>query len=274
MPLILDGRRASKELKERIKNNILKMPSPPILAILTDEIESPYIKMVEKAGEETGISCRKLFLSKPVKERELLDLLDRLNGEREICGIFIDFNLRRINNLRHRISPFKDIGCISPMNIGRFIAGNPLFYPSLPFGILKLLEYYGIDVKGLDTVIIGRSERVGKPIGIGLLNHNATVTICHTKSRNLEDKIRRAQLLISAAGKANLIRGDMIREGAIVVDVGINRLENGRVVGDVDYESVKSKVYAITPVPGGVGPMNTAMLFYNTMLAAGGKKEL
>jgi methylenetetrahydrofolate dehydrogenase (NADP+)/methenyltetrahydrofolate cyclohydrolase len=273
MPLIMDGRIASRSIREKIKEAISNIQPPPTLAIITeDSIYNPYINVIEKGCKEVGIICKKFFISKDAEENALINSIDELNKDKDISGIIINFNLLNyinLNSIKRAILPSKDVGCISPLNIGRFISGNPLVYPPVPFGIIKLLDYYGIDVKGMNTVVVGRSNRIGKPIGICLLNKNATVTICHTKTYHIYDKTRDAQLLISATGQENMIKDNMIRDGVIIVDVGMNKLEDGRIVGDVDYESVISKVSAITPVPGGVGPMNITIILYNTLISAG-----
>ncbi|MEK7689339.1 MAG: bifunctional 5,10-methylenetetrahydrofolate dehydrogenase/5,10-methenyltetrahydrofolate cyclohydrolase, partial [Deltaproteobacteria bacterium] len=194
-----------------------------------------------------------------------------LNNDPKVHGILVQLPLPKHLDeelILEAISPEKDVDGFHPFNIGRLVAGKPLFQPCTPLGIMKLLEDSGIDVSGKDAVVVGRSNIVGKPIAIMLLQKNATVTICHSKTINLQEKIKRADILIAAIGKPHMIKGEWIKQGAVVIDVGINRLDNGKLAGDVEYEEAFKRTSFITPVPGGVGPMTIAMLMYNTVEAA------
>ncbi len=209
-------------------------------------------------------------------ESELLALIDRLNKNPKISGILVQLPLPEgldEEKVINRIDPKKDVDAFHPINVGKIMIGNYDFVPCTPAGIMELIKESGIDICGRECVVVGRSNIVGKPMSMLLLHANGTVTVCHSRTKNLAEKTKNADILVAAVGIPNFITGDMIKEGAVVIDVGINRLENGKLTGDVDFESAVEKASAITPVPGGVGPMTIAMLMKNTLKAAVINKE-
>ena len=225
----------------------------------------------KKACEEIGIYSEEYALDKDTSEEELLKLIDELNAKPEISGILVQLPLPRgINeeSVINRINPQKDVDAFHPVNVGKIMTGNFDFLPCTPAGVMELIKESGIDVDGKECVIVGRSNIVGKPMSMLLLHKNGTVTICHSHTENLAEKTKNADILVAAVGKPNFITGDMIKEGAVVIDVGINRMPDKKLVGDVEFESASKKASAITPVPGGVGPMTIAMLMKNTLKAA------
>lgn len=218
-----------------------------------------------------GIHSEEYALNAQTSEAELLDLIERLNGKNNISGILVQLPLpRHINEetIINAINPQKDVDAFHPVNVGKIMIGNYDFVPCTPAGVMELIAESGIDVCGKECVIVGRSNIVGKPQAMLLLHQNGTVTICHSKTKDLAEKTKRADILVAAVGVPELITGDMIKEGAVVIDVGMNRMENKKLVGDVHFESAEKIAGAITPVPGGVGPMTIAMLMKNTVKAA------
>jgi len=230
-----------------------------------------YVRNKGKACEEVGIKSFQHTLPAETTEEDLLKLIDSLNRAKEVHGILVQLPLPfHINETKviEAISPAKDVDGFHPYNLGRLVTGNPLLQPCTPYGVIKMLKAAAIDVSGKEAVIVGRSNIVGKPMALMLLKRNATVTVCHSRTRNIEEKIKRGDIVVAALGKPEFLKGEWIKSGAVVIDVGINRLPDGRLVGDVEFESAAQRASWITPVPGGVGPMTIAMLLHNTVDAA------
>ncbi len=275
MAIILDGKKTSAELRMEIKEKALELkqargivPGLAVILVGDDPASRIYVNNKEKACEAAGFLSREYNLPGDTKSEDISDLIRSLNKDSQIHGILIQLPLPahiRPEPLIELVDPKKDVDGFHPYNIGQLFLGNPYHRPCTPSGIVEILKRYKIEVSGKEAVIVGRSNIVGKPLALMLLGLNATVTICHTKTRDLAEVTRRADILIAAAGKAGMIRGDMVKEGAVVVDVGVNRLGDGRVVGDVNFAEVSPKASYITPVPGGVGPMTIAMLLKNTL---------
>lgn len=274
---ILDGKAVSKKIREEIRKEVERLKDegiqPGLAVVLVGENPASmiYVRNKGEACRAAGMHSEEHKLPDSISETELLKLIDRLNRDPRIHGILVQLPLpAHINKdlVLKSILPDKDVDGFHEINMGRLLIGMEGLIPCTPLGIIKLLEHYNIDVAGKFAVVVGRSSIVGKPVALMLLQRNATVTICHTKTKNLEEICRMADILIAAAGRPLMITGDMIKDGAVVVDVGINRLETGKLAGDVDFESASKRAGWITPVPGGVGPMTIAMLLYNTVKAA------
>ena len=230
-----------------------------------------YVRNKHKACIDAGINSYEINLPDSTTEDELLAKIDELNNNPEVDGILVQLPLpKHINEdeVIKRISPDKDVDGFHPYNVGRMTSGLPTFLPCTPHGIMKLLEFYNVDICGKNCVVIGRSNIVGKPISLLLLAENGTVTVCHSKTQNLKEITSKADILVVAIGRANFVSADMVKEGAVVIDVGINRGEDGKLYGDVDFENVSQIASKITPVPGGVGPMTITMLLKNTVDSA------
>lgn len=282
MAKILNGKEVSQRIKDELKIENEKLKAEGInagLAVILvgdDPASRVYVNNKKKACAEIGIYSEEYTLPKDTSEEELLALIDRLNGASEISGILVQLPLPKgldEEKVINRINPKKDVDAFHPANVGKIMIGNYDFVPCTPAGITELIKESGIDICGKECVIVGRSNIVGKPMSMLLLHANGTVTVCHSRTQNLAKKTRRADILVAAVGIPGFITGDMVKEGAVVIDVGINRLENGKLTGDVDFESAEKRASAITPVPGGVGPMTIAMLMKNTLKAAIINKE-
>ena len=281
MAILIDGKQASREIRDALQAEAAKLKAssgtvPGLAVILVGENPASriYVGSKEKACQEAGFLSRVYRLPAETAERDVLKRIRMLNDDRKIHGILVQLPLPahiRAEAVIEAIDPRKDVDGFHPYNIGRLFSGNPLHRACTPSGILTLLDRYGIAAEGKEAVIVGRSNIVGKPLALMLLSRNATVTVCHTRTKNLPEVTRRAELLVAAAGKAEMIQADMVREGAVVIDVGVNRRADGRLVGDVAFAGVAEKASHITPVPGGVGPMTIAMLLKNTLRAAGFK---
>lgn len=235
-----------------------------------------YVNNKKKACTDLGIYSEEYALSAETSEADLLKLIDELNAKSEISGILVQLPLpKHINeeNVINRINPKKDVDAFHPVNVGKIMQGNYDFVPCTPAGVMELIAESGIDVTGKECVVVGRSNIVGKPMSMLLLHKNGTVTICHSRTKDLAEKTKNADILVAAVGIPEFIKGDMIKEGAVVIDVGINRVADKKLVGDVEFESAEKIASAITPVPGGVGPMTIAMLMKNTVKAAIINKE-
>jgi len=274
---IMDGKAVARSIREGLKEEIegLKKKGihPGLAVVLVGENPASmvYVKNKGEACRSAGIYSEEHKLPEEMKEADLLRLIDQLNKDPRIHGILVQLPLpAHINKDRilASVSPEKDVDGFHEINMGRLLIGQEGLVPCTPLGIMKLLEHYHIPVEGRFAVVVGRSNIVGKPVALMLLQRNATVTICHTRTKNMGEVCRMADILIAAAGRPGMITADMIREGAVVVDVGINRLDTGKLTGDVDFESASKRAGWITPVPGGVGPMTIAMLLYNTVKAA------
>ena len=284
MAQIIDGKEVSQHIRKEVADEVLKLKeergiTPGLAAVLVGDNPASqiYVRNKRKACEEAGIYSEEYRLAEETTEEELLSLIIKLNEDKRIHGILVQLPLpKQINETKilRAVSPFKDIDGFHPENVGFLVEGNPRFIPCTPHGIIKLLDYYRIEIQGKEAVVVGRSNIVGKPVSLLLLHRHATVTICHSRTRPLEEVTRRADILVAAIGRAKFITGNMVKEGVAVIDVGINRLDDGKLVGDVDFESVREKASYITPVPGGVGPMTIAMLLWNTLSSAKNFNEL
>ena len=277
MAKLLMGKEVSARIKAELKTeveNLKKEGINPGLAVIIvgeDPASQVYVRNKERACEECGIYSEKYALTAETTQEELLKLIDELNNKSSISGILVQLPVPKHideKTIINAIAPNKDVDAFHPVNVGKIMVGNYDFVPCTPAGVMELIKESGIDVSGKECVIVGRSNIVGKPQAMLLLHQNGTVTICHSKTKNLAEKTKNADILVAAVGIPNYIKGDMIKEGAVVIDVGINRLENKKLCGDVEFESAEKVAGAITPVPGGVGPMTIAMLMKNTVKAA------
>ena len=270
---ILDGKKMSAEIRAAIKEKVVLLkekgivPGLAVILVGDNPASKVYVGQKEKGCLEAGFASFLHRMPETTSQEELLALIDKLNADKTVHGILVQLPLPRQidpDTVLAAIRPEKDVDGFHPVNIGRLVAGLPASEPCTPKGILRLLKSTGIPLAGKEAVVIGRSNIVGKPVALMLLAESATVTICHSKTADLAEHARRADILVAAIGKPRFVTADMVKEGAVVIDVGINRLEEG-LVGDVDYEPVAEKASWITPVPGGVGPMTIAMLLENTL---------
>ena len=276
MAIIIDGKELAKKIRanlkiecEELKNKQIN-PKLAVIMVGDDPASKVYVRNKSKVCEDVGIEYKEYLLSSTTTQKELIELIEKLNQDKTINGILLQSPIPAnldINEAFRTISPQKDVDGFNPVNVGKLVFGQDGFVPCTPLGIMKMFEEYNIDLTGKNVVILGRSNIVGKPLMHCCLNKNATVTVCHSKTQNLAQKAKEADILISAIGKAQFVTADMVKENAVVIDVGINRLENGKITGDVDFENVKEKASYITPVPGGVGPMTIAMLMNNVIKA-------
>jgi methylenetetrahydrofolate dehydrogenase (NADP+)/methenyltetrahydrofolate cyclohydrolase len=278
MAVIIDGNKIAQEIRDSIrteaatlKQNKGIIPGLAVIMVGEDPASKVYVGRKAKACAEAGFLSRQHPLPADTTEASLLQLINELNADSLIHGILVQLPLpKHINtdNVIAAIDPRKDVDGFHPYNAGCLFSGSPLFVPCTPRGIMELISRAGISLPGKEAVVVGRSNIVGKPMALLLLAQHATVTICHSKTKDLTDVTSRAHILIAAVGKPQMIRADMVKKGAAVIDVGVNRLVNGKLVGDVAFEEVAAKASYITPVPGGVGPMTIAMLMKNTLDAA------
>ena len=277
MAIILDGKETAKKTRENLKGKVAELkernikPKLAVIMVGDDNASKIYVRNKSKACEELGIDYEEINMGEDTTQEQLLDTIKKLNNRNDIHGILLQSPVPKgldINEAFRTIIPEEDVDGFNPINVGKLALGQETFVSCTPFGIIKLLEEYNIPIEGKNAVIIGRSNIVGKPMLHCLLNKNATVTICHSKTKNLEEITRKADILIVAIGKTKFVTQDMVKPGAVVVDVGINRNEQGKVCGDVDFENVEKIASYITPVPGGVGPMTIAMLMTNVIKAA------
>ncbi len=271
---LIDGKalatRMRTQLREKIENSEI-CPGLAVVLVGCDPASQIYVRNKIKACAEVGITSYSYELPETATQQEVEDLLDKLAKDDKIHGILLQLPLPKGLNAEAAMAriPFeKDVDGFSAENLGLLTLNKPKLVACTPLGVMKMLEAEGIDLTGKNAVVIGRSDTVGKPMALLLLNANATVTICHSKTQNLKEICQKADVLVAAIGRAKFVTADMVKEGAVVVDVGINRDENGKICGDVDFENVKEKTSFITPVPGGVGPMTITMLMYNTCVAA------
>lgn len=274
---ILDGKKVSAKVREDLKlevDNLKKEGIKPKLAVImvgNDLASKVYVRNKNKACEEIGIEYEEFLLGEETTMEELLNVIDNLNKNQHIDGILLQSPIPKhldINKAFRAILPEKDVDGFHPINAGKLSIGEKCFVPCTPHGVVKIIEEYNIETEGKNVVIVGRSNIVGKPLIQCMLQKNATVTVCHSKTRNLEEFTKKADILIVAIGKQKFITENMVKEGAVVIDIGINRNEEGKLVGDVDFDNVSKKASYITPVPGGVGPMTVAMLMENVVEAA------
>ena len=277
MANILSGKEVSARVKSELKKEVEAlaakgtMPGLAVVIVGDDSASKVYVANKEKACAELGMYSEKYALPAETTEEELLALIEKLNNDDNIHGILVQLPLPKhlddktiINNIR----PEKDVDAFHPTNVGRIMIGDFDFVPCTPAGIMELIHESGVEVEGKECVVIGRSNIVGKPMSMLLLHENGTVTVCHSRTKELKEQTRRADILVAAVGIPKFVTADMVKEGAVVIDVGMDRDENGKLCGDVDFDAVEPGAGAITPVPGGVGPMTIAMLMRNTVTAA------
>ena len=271
---IIDGKKVSSQIIEHIASEVkslkLKTEKSPGLAVILvgdDPASAVYVRNKNKTCTNIGFQSFENILPSDTSELKLLNLIDELNNNDHINGILVQLPLPKhisSHKILEAIKPEKDVDGFHLQNVGRLVTGNPSFIPCTPAGIIQLLDYYSVDLEGKSAVVLGRSNIVGKPVAFLLLEKNATVTICHSRTKDLSKITRQADVLIAAIGKPNFVTADMVKDDSVIIDVGINRVD-GKLVGDVDYQLVSPKVSLITPVPGGVGPMTIAMLMANTL---------
>ena len=272
--VVMDGKALAAKVKEEVRAQVEQLDRKPGLAVVLvgdDPASRVYVNGKKRDCGECGIYSEEYALPQETTQEELLELVAALNDREDIDGILVQLPLPRHLDEKavlQAIRPDKDVDCFHPFNVGQLMIGEEGFQPCTPAGVMRMLEEYGIDPAGKHCVIVGRSNIVGKPQAMLMLRKNATVTICHTKTRDLKAQCLEADILVAAAGRVGLITGDMVREGAVVIDVAMNRNDQGKLCGDVEYSQAAEKASYITPVPGGVGPMTRAMLMENTLYAA------
>ena len=274
---IIDGKKVSANVKERVRLECERLvkehgvtPGLAVVIVGDDPASRVYVNNKKKACELVGFKSEEYALPAETTQEELLSLVDTLNNKDDINGILVQLPLPKHlddKSVIERISPKKDVDAFHAVNVGKIMLGEYDFLPCTPAGVMEMLHQYEIPVEGKQCVVIGRSNIVGKPMGMLLLHENGTVTICHSRTKNLKEVCHRADILVAAVGRAKFVTADMVKDGAVVIDVGMNRDENGKLCGDVDFENVKDKCSYITPVPGGVGPMTIATLMKNTIKA-------
>ncbi len=276
MAEIINGKELAKNIRLELKNEVSKLkekeiiPKLAVIMVGDDKASKVYVKNKSKACEEIGIEYEEFLLDENISMEELLNLIEKLNNRKDINGILLQSPIPKnlnIDEAFNKIDYKKDVDGFNPVNVGKLVIGQDSFISCTPYGVIKMLENYNIPIEGKNVVIIGRSNIVGKPLMQCLLKKNATVTICHSKTKNISEITKKADILVAALGKAKFVTKEMVKEGAVVIDVGINRDESGKLVGDVDFEEVEKIASFITPVPGGVGPMTIAMLMSNVVKA-------
>ncbi|MGA3206570.1 MAG: bifunctional methylenetetrahydrofolate dehydrogenase/methenyltetrahydrofolate cyclohydrolase FolD [Syntrophales bacterium] len=281
MAVIIDGKKIAHNILDEVRAEVLRLkeragiiPGLAVLLVGNDSASKIYIRHKENACKSAAFFSREFKLSQNTSEKEILDIIRGLNRDEKIHGILVQLPLpKHINPMTiiEAIDPKKDVDGFHPYNLGRLFTGNPYHMACTPKGILELMDRNSITIEGKRAVVVGRSNIVGKPLALMLLNRHATVTVCHTKTQQLSLITRQAEILVAAAGRPEMIRADMVSDGAAIIDVGINRMDDGHLVGDVAFSEVLEKASYITPVPGGVGPMTIAMLLVNTLNAASGQ---
>ena len=276
MAEIISGKVVSEQVKNRVKAEAEKLKEQGVnigLAVVivgNDPASRVYVNSKKKACQYVGFNSYEYALDENITQQELLDLVEVLNNDRKVNGILVQLPLPKHideNAIINAISPEKDVDAFHPFNVGKIMIGDFAFLPCTPAGVMELIDSTGVEIAGKSCVVIGRSNIVGKPMAMLLLHRSGTVTICHSKTQNLKEICKNADILVASVGKPNFVTADMVKEGAVVIDVGINRLENGKLCGDVKFDEVSEKAGWITPVPGGVGPMTIAMLMQNTLTA-------
>ena len=282
MAEILNGKELAKKVRENVKLEVDKLkleginPKLAVIMVGNDSASAVYVRNKSNACKKAGIEFEEFLLPEETEEEELVNLIKKLNSDDSVHGILLQSPIPKhidIEKAFSVISPEKDVDGFNAVNVGNLTIGRDCFISCTPYGVMKLLEEYNIEVEGKRAVVIGRSNIVGKPMLQCLLSKNATVTICHSRTKDLVNVVKEADIVVAAIGKPNFITGDMIKEGAVVIDVGINRMEDGKLLGDVNFDEVKDKASFITPVPGGVGPMTIAMLVENVVKAAKNSKK-
>lgn len=280
MAIIIDGKELAKKIRSELKNEVVELknkginPKLAVIMVGDDKASKVYVKNKSKACEECGIDYEEFLMDKDIDMEELLETIDKLNKRDDIHGILLQSPIPSnldINQAFNKINYKKDVDGFNPINVGKLSIGEDCFVSCTPAGVIKMLEEYNIEIEGKNVVIIGRSNIVGKPLIQCILRKNGTVTMCHSRTKNIKQITKNADILIAALGKPKFVTQDMIKGGAVIIDVGINRTEDGKLVGDVDFENVKNNASYITPVPGGVGPMTIAMLMTNVVKAAKNK---
>lgn len=274
---LINGKELAKKIRGELKIEVDELrkkgiiPKLAVIMVGNDKASEVYVRNKSKACNEIGIEFEEFLLDSNIKQEELINLINDLNARKDIHGILLQSPIPEHLNIREAFNTIdyaKDVDGFNPINVGKLSIGEDCFISCTPHGVVKMLEEYNIPVEGKRAVIIGRSNIVGKPLIQCMLNKNATVTVCHSKTKNIEEITREADILIAALGKPKFVKADMVKENAVVIDVGINRNDEGKLVGDVDFENVSKKASYITPVPGGVGPMTIAMLMSNVVKAA------
>ncbi len=274
---LIDGKQLAQKRREEIKQAVEELktqgitPGLAVILVGEDPASQVYVRNKEKACHEVGFYSEVYRLPGDTSQEELLNLIERLNNDDKIHGLLVQLPVPKHIDEKaviHAISPKKDVDGFLPENLGSLLIGEPAFEPCTPKGCIDLIKESGIDIAGKKAVVVGRSNIVGKPVAMMLLREHATVTICHSKTRNLKEELLAADIVVAAIGRANFITGDMIKDGAVVIDVGINRLPDGKMAGDVDRASLEGRDCWLTPVPGGVGPMTITMLMKNTLESA------
>jgi methylenetetrahydrofolate dehydrogenase (NADP+)/methenyltetrahydrofolate cyclohydrolase len=277
MATVIDGKAIAAKIRAELKDSVAALntkgivPGLAVVLVGEDPASKVYVSMKEKACADVGIFSDEHKLSTETSEKELLDLIAKLNADSKIHGILVQLPLpKQINTEKvlEAISPDKDVDGFHPYNVGRLMVGKPTFQPCTPYGVMVMMKEIGLDLTGKNVVVVGRSNIVGKPVAMMCLQQHATVTICHSRTKNLADVVRSADVVIAAVGVPEMIKGDWIKEGAVVIDVGVNRVGDKKLAGDVEYAAAFERASAITPVPGGVGPMTITMLLYNTVESA------
>lgn len=277
MAQIIDGKAIAAKIRADLKASVAELgaqgvvPGLAVVLVGEDPASKVYVSMKEKACADVGIFSDEHKLSAETTEEELLALIANLNAAPKIHGILVQLPLpKQINTEKvlEAISPAKDVDGFHPYNVGRLMVGKPTFQPCTPYGVMVMLKETGIDLAGKNVVVVGRSNIVGKPVALMCLQQHATVTICHSRTKNLPEVVRGADVVIAAVGVPEMIKGEWIKEGAVVIDVGVNRVGDKKLTGDVEYAAAAERASAITPVPGGVGPMTITMLLYNTVDSA------
>ena len=276
--MILDGKAVAQKVLDQVRDGVHALqategvtPSLAVVLVGADPASTVYVRAKKNTAASVGITSPDYVYPEGLSQRALLDLVDQLNADPTVHGILVQLPLPKgldEDAVVRRIDPRKDVDGLTPTNLGQLLAGAPTVVPCTPAGCLEVLDHYGASLQGAEAVVIGRSRLVGKPLAQLLLARHATVTMCHTRTRDLAFHTRRADILCVAAGRPRMITGDMIKPGAWIIDVGVNRLESGKLAGDVDFASAEKVAHAITPVPGGIGPMTIAMLMKNTLEAA------
>ncbi|MBT0654544.1 bifunctional methylenetetrahydrofolate dehydrogenase/methenyltetrahydrofolate cyclohydrolase FolD [Geomobilimonas luticola] len=277
MAQIIDGKAIAAKIRGEIANDVKILagqgiqPGLAVVLVGEDPASKVYVSMKEKACQDVGIFSDEHKLPAETSETDLLALIDKLNRDPRIHGILVQLPLPKqidTEKVLEAISPTKDVDGFHPYNVGRLVVGKPLFQPCTPYGVMIMLKETGVDLKGKDVVVVGRSNIVGKPVALMCLQQHATVTICHSRTRDLAAKVGQADVVIAAVGVPEMIKGEWVKPGAVVIDVGVNRVGDRKLVGDVEYAAASERAAAITPVPGGVGPMTITMLLYNTVESA------
>jgi len=281
MAQVIDGKAIAAKIRAELKASVAELatigiiPGLAVVLVGEDPASKVYVSMKEKACADVGIFSDEYKLPDNTSEKELLELIARLNADQKIHGILVQLPLpKQINTEKvlEEISPDKDVDGFHPYNVGRLMVGKPTFQPCTPYGVMVMLKEIGYDLTGKNVVVVGRSNIVGKPVAMMCLQQHATVTVCHSRTKNLAETVRGADVVIAAVGVPEMIKGEWIKDGAVVIDVGVNRVGEKKLVGDVEYAAAAERASAITPVPGGVGPMTITMLLYNTVASA--KRQL